>query len=342
MTLTLIGLGLKDHDDLSLRALKYARQMDSLYLESYTMKLDTNLEELSRVIGNPVIHLFRGDMEEDSFNLIEQSKLGNVGILVGGDALSATTHISLLVEAKKTGVPINVIHGSSVFSAVAEAGLSLYKFGKTVTIPFPEKGPVDTVLRAFKENRQYGLHTLLLLDLNIPEKKYLTIDTAIRLLGETENFDMSELLIGIARLGYDNSVIKADRAKKLLDFDFGDPPHVLILPGKLHFYEEEALRLLAGCPPEVLKDRVITGELDRLIEQYSSGCRRVLQELNPRKLPKTINNVEIIGMLDHAKRYLDDAEYYRKEQKEVSLVSVSYAEGVLDALKLLGLVEFEW
>ena len=81
MTLTLIGVGLKDQDDLSLRAVQIARQMDYLYLESYTMKLDTNLEQLSRVIGKQVIHLFRKDLEENSKNLIEQSKNSSTNLL---------------------------------------------------------------------------------------------------------------------------------------------------------------------------------------------------------------------------------------------------------------------
>jgi diphthine synthase len=182
----------------------------------------------------------------------------------------------------------------------------------------------------------------VLLDLNLPEEKHLTINKAIELLCETEDFDVDELMVGMARLGYDDSIIKADRAKNLLDFDFGEPPHVLILPGKLHFYEEEALKHIAGCPQNVLKDRVILGELDRLIEKYSSVCKRVLQELNPMKLPQTIQYDDVMAILDHAKRYLDDAEYYKTEKKEVSLASVSYAEGILDALKLLRLVEFEW
>jgi len=41
-------------------------------------------------------------------------------------------------------------------------------------------------------------------------------------------------------------------------------------------------------------------------------------------------------------RYLEDAEHYAEERRATALASVSYAEGILDALRLLGLVEFEW
>jgi len=47
--------------------------------------------------------------------------------------------------------------------------------------------------------------------------------------------------------------------------------------------------------------------------------------------------------LELAKAYLQDAKYYRDEGKlEVSLASVAYCEGLLDALKMLGMVKFEW
>ena len=51
---------------------------------------------------------------------------------------------------------------------------------------------------------------------------------------------------------------------------------------------------------------------------------------------------EVKTLIDHAVRYLKDAEYYAQERKATALASVSYAEGILDALRLLGLVDFEW
>jgi len=47
--------------------------------------------------------------------------------------------------------------------------------------------------------------------------------------------------------------VKADEAGKLRELNFGPPPHVLIVPGKLHFIEAEALRVFAGVPDEVVK-----------------------------------------------------------------------------------------
>ena len=48
-------------------------------------------------------------------------------------------------------------------------------------------------------------------------------------------------------------------------------------------------------------------------------------------------------VLEFAKAYLEDAKYYKKEKKfETSLVSIAYCEGLLDALKMLQMVKFEW
>lgn len=341
MTLTLISIGLRDHHDLSLRALEEARACDKLYAETYTMKLDTTPEALSRLIGKTVIPSNRKWLEEAADALLDEAEKKNVGVLVGGDALSATTHISLLVDARRRGIEARVIHGSSVLTAVAETGLSLYKFGRTVTVPLPEKGPVDTVLRTLKDNRENGLHTLILLDLDIPEDRHLTINEALQRLLEA-GLDPGTLTVAAARLGYGDSVIKAHSAGELAGHDFGEPPHTLVVPGSLHFLEAEALKVLAGCPPELLEGRRVRGELDQLIEKYLHGCRGVLgrMELNP--LPASITVDQVSELTDHAERYLRDAEYYAIDKKPTALASVSYAEGILDALKLLGIAEFEW
>ncbi len=345
MTLTLISIGLTDHTDMSQRALKAARGCDTLYAELYTMILDTDAQRLSEAIGKPVEELPRGRMEEGSAALIEEARLGKVGVLVGGDALTATTHISLLLEAAKSGVKTRVVHGSSILTAVAETGLSPYKFGRTVTLPLPGKAPPDTVLATLRENREHGLHTLVLLDLDTVNREAHTINRAIQILmdaDQPETFGGETLTVGVARLGWEDQEIKADSAKGLIGHDFGDPPHALIVPGRLHFHETEALRVLAGCPVEALEGHKPVGELDRLIEKYSESCRRVIRGLDPEGLPRSVTLEDVKALTGHAANYLDDGEYYQTERKATALASVSYAEGILDALRLLGLVEFEW
>ena len=345
MTLTLISIGLTDHNDMSQRALQAAHDCDTLYAELYTMILDTGAQRLTEAIGKPVQELPRGRLEEDSSTLIKEAQHTNIGILVGGDALTATTHISLLLEAAKKGVKTRVIHGSSILTAVAETGLSPYKFGRTVTLPLPGKAPPDTVLATLRENREHGLHTLVLLDLDTANREAHTVSRAIDILLEADQpdtFNRDTLTVGVARLAWRDQDIKADSAGNLAGRDFGDPPHVLVVPGRLHFHEIEALRTLAGCPDEALEGHKPVGELDRLIEKYSAGCRRAIDELDPKDLPRSVTLEDVKALTGHAANYLDDGEYYQTERKATALASVSYAEGILDALRLLGLVEFEW
>jgi diphthine synthase len=345
MTLTLISIGLADEKDLSLRALEEARGCDTLYAELYTTVLDTDTQRLSALIGKPVKPLPRSSYEETSDALMDEAKDSSVGVLVGGDALSATTHTSLLLEARKKDVPTKVIHGSSALTAVAETGLSIYKFGRTVTLPLTEKGPLDTVLRTLEENREHGLHTLVLLDLDAEADHYLTINQAITYLLEAERpetFNGEILVVGVARLGREDNVIRAGRASDLADHDFGAPPQALIVPGRLHFIESEALKVIGGCPQEALENHKPQGELERLIEKYGAACRRALDEMEVQLLPRMMTNEEVKTLIDHAARYLKDAEHYARERKATALASVSYAEGILDALRLLGIVDFEW
>lgn len=341
MTLSLISIGLSDENDLSLRALSEAKSCDILYVELYTMRLATTLVALSELAGKPVTLLPRRDLEERSNGIIDEAKSNRVGILIGGDCLNATTHIALVLEAKQKGVKTRVIHGSSIFSAIAETGLSIYKFGKTITMPFPEKGPPDTVLRVIEENLVNGLHTLVLLDLDNEKNTYMAAPYAIQGLIDA-GLSPNTLVVAVARLGQPDALIKAGKAKDVASLDLGEAPHSLVIPGSLHFLEEDALKALAGCPSEALKGRVVKPELDGLIEKYTLGCRRVREKMKLKQLPTQITETKVLELLDHVDHYLTDAEYYKAEKKPTALTSVAYAEGILDALKLLGVADFEW
>ena len=77
-----------------------------------------------------------------------------------------------------------------------------------------------------------------------------------------------------------------------------------------------------------------------LVEKYIEKTQQVLQQIKKRKRLQEERGKKV---LDHAKRYLKDAVYYRDQKRfETALTSVAYCEGLLDALKLLGMVEFQW
>lgn len=247
--LYLISLGLADEKDMSLRALEAAKSCDFLYVEFYTTRMFTDASKLSKLIGKPVQEIQRNDMEEDSRKLLEQAKTQNVGILVGGDALSATTHTSLLLDAKKQGIVTKIIHGSSIMTAIASTGLQLYKFGKTTTLALPEKNykPTSTY-EAIRENKSRGLHTLVLLDVKSESGKYMNISEAAEILLKDKVFTEDTKLVACCRLGSDNETIMFASIKQLI-YDNSlrnKTPAVLIVPGELHFLEEEFIKLISN------------------------------------------------------------------------------------------------
>lgn len=83
--------------------------------------------------------------------------------------------------------------------------------------------------------------------------------------------------------------------------------------------------------------------LKELTTKYIQNTERVFTEMKIIQGSKTINDTEIISVIEMAKDYFEDAKYYRELKKlETSLTSVAYCEGLLDALRLLGIVEFFW
>ena len=251
MALYFIGLGLYDEKDISLRGLETIKKCDVVYLEDYTGMLSCDMKRLEKLYGKKIILSSRDLVEkkaEDS--ILKQAIEKNVAFLVTGDPMSATTHIDLRLRANKLGIECVVIHNASVFSAVGITGLQLYKFGRTTSIPFQEENwKPETPYDVIKENKKKGLHTLILLDLRPDEKKFMSVNDAVEYLLKIEEkrkekvFSKGLLCVGCARLGSLKPCIKAGNAGDLLKEDFGKPMHCLIVPGKLHFAEEEALEL---------------------------------------------------------------------------------------------------
>ncbi len=244
--LVFIGMGLWDEKDITCKGLEIAREADEVYIEFYTSKLmGTNLDKIKRFIGREIKVLERSDLEENSRWLIEKAKDKTVAILTPGDPMIATTHSALRLEAEKKGIKTKIINAGSIINAVCSlTGLHNYKFGKSATISWMKsKTPLDVIM----QNLSINAHTLLFLDLH---PKPMTIRDAVDILMETG--DVGELFaVGIARAGSDDPVVKCDRMKKLKDYDFGDPLHVMVVLAKLHFMEFECLKEFAKAPDEL-------------------------------------------------------------------------------------------
>ncbi|RLF54866.1 MAG: diphthine synthase [Thermoplasmata archaeon] len=251
--LVFVGLGL-GKGDLTLKALDVLRKSDVIFCEMYTSKpSDYCLDDLRGLVRKEIHILDRKELEE-GHAIIERAKEERVALLVVGDPMAATTHVSLRIEAEKKGIKTRIINGISVLTAVPSIlGLQHYKFGRTTTLVYPENSyyplsPYYTI----KENLERGLHTLVLLDINMEKGRLMTIRDAIDLLFDMENragdgiIREDTLMCGVARAGSDDCIARSAPAKVLRGIYFGDTPHTLVIPGNLHFMEEEALELFSG------------------------------------------------------------------------------------------------
>lgn len=261
--LVFVGLGLHDHLGISLRGLEETRTADRVFIELYTSLLpDFSREEFARLSGKRPQPVSRKDVEEDDGKIIlDVAESGKAVLLVPGDPLIATTHVALRIAAKRRGIRTRVVNGASILSAaIGLSGLHNYKFGKSVTIPFPNENPSNTPHEIITQNKGLGLHTLCLLDIQTEQQRYLDINEALKELLRTEvarkakTITMDTLAVGVARAGSDSPMVKAAFVKDLLNHDFGQPPFSLIFPGKLHFMEAEALIVLAGAPETIRRE----------------------------------------------------------------------------------------
>jgi len=259
--LVFVGLGLYDEKDISLRGLEEIKEANTVFAEFYTSLMPgLSIKKLEALLGKRVSVVSRHILEEeDGKPILREAKKGKVAFLVPGDPLIATTHVDLRIRAEKQGIKTRVIHGASIVSAVIGlSGLQNYKYGRSVTVPFPEKGFIpETPYRVILENRIMGLHTLCYLDIKAEERRYMTVREGLQSLLDTEKqkrshvITLSTLVLGVARAGSGDPTVKAGYVGGVMNHDFGPPPHILVFPGKLHFMEAEALITLAGAPEQI-------------------------------------------------------------------------------------------
>ncbi len=262
MTLYLIGIGLWDENDLSCKARAILARCCKIYAETYTSRLmGANWPALEKRVGTTITLVDRETVEQRPGPILAAAGTSDVAFLVVGDAMAATTHVDLRLRAHRHGVETQLVHGASVLTAVpGELGLQHYKFGRTTTLGYPEgdylaTSPYDMIC----ENLERGLHTLVLLDIRAAEGRFMTADEALAVLARFESraergvFTSERLVCVVARAGSPAPLVAADRFDALAAYEFGTPLHSLVVPGRLHFMEEDALKAFAGATQAVLE-----------------------------------------------------------------------------------------
>ena len=229
--LYIIGLGLNE-ESLTQEGLNAIEKCQEVYLENYTVEFPYKIEILEKIIKKKIMMANRDFVE--NFRIL--TKKENVALLVYGNPLTATTHISLIQEAKKLGMEYAIIQNASILDAIAETGLQLYKFGKTTSLPNFE---ADSFIEVIKENQKIGAHSLILIDIG------MKFEEAIQRLEESAKRKKLKIgkIVVCSRLGTKESKIVYGTFNEIRDKEI-QAPFCFIIPGKLHFIEEETLNVL--------------------------------------------------------------------------------------------------
>jgi len=265
MVLYLIGLGLCGVKDITVRGLELVKSSDYVFMEYYTSILGVDIEELQKFYEKEIILADR-EMIENDFDekILEKAKNFKVSILIVGDPFSATTHMDLYTRAIKKGVKIEVLNNASIINSCGISGLSLYRFGETVTIPFfTRTWKPCSFFEKVTKNMQNDYHTLVLLDIKVKEiseenlcrgkkiyekPRFMTVNVALAQMIEAEEtlksgkISEETLVVGIVRVGSPTQKIVSGKIKDILKVDFGAPLHSLIVCAPtLHSMEKEMM-----------------------------------------------------------------------------------------------------
>ncbi|SDR36397.1 diphthine synthase [Natronobacterium texcoconense] len=259
--LTFIGLGLYDERSITVEGQEALRNADRAYAEFYTSKLiGTTIEDLEAHHDLEIEVRDRAGVEQEPDDMLEAAEEEDVAFLTAGDTMISTTHVDLRLRAHERGIETHVIHGVTAQTATSSlTGLQNYRFGKATTLPFPYAHGADglpaSVTETIDANRADGLHTVVYLDIKVghertEEDEYMTADVGAELLAE-EYPDLVGVVV--ARAGSPDPQVEAGTMTDLADREFGDPLHLLVVPGECHLLEADALVELAGVDREMLE-----------------------------------------------------------------------------------------
>ena len=249
-------MGLSGLKSCSLQALKILKIADIIFVETYTNFISEGKPEFWNEIKQKLEPLSRKDLEENDYLFLEKIEGKIIALLIPGDPFIATTHNSIRVAATKKGYKCKLIHNSSIISAASSiSGLSSYSFGRTVTCPF-RNNKSEFPYRIIQQNKSINAHTLVLLDINLVDDEFLSVDEAISILSDLEMeihenvFKKSSIVIGLAKIGYNDEFISAGSMDKVTNsFNWrkiGPPQALIVCADTFHFAEKEALSVLWG------------------------------------------------------------------------------------------------
>lgn len=352
--LWIIGIGINGYMGISTDAIEVLKKCDRIYLERFTSPvseddirgLNALIEKNDRV--NEFIIPVQRWFVEDGREIIEQSQFKNIALLTYGDPLIATTFTELLVRAVKRSIRVKIIHAASgIISLIGESGLHIYKFGRMVTMMSGFQSYISVYNTVFN-NLLAGNHTLVLTEYSnnnnsnsvfFLDPKYF-FDKMLQAEEDTKYGAFSQETFAIvgSRIGTEDQRIESGKIKSLLNRDYGIGPHSIIVTASLHFTEIDAVKSLTINLDEPLNNTQRVRNLSvNMIEKYAPKAKeeinRMKSEIEARQHTSITNGWSEI--LDNARYYIDDAERFMNQEKfELGILSMGYAEGLIDALHM--------
>jgi diphthine synthase len=233
--LYIIGLGLNE-EGISKQGIEAVKKCSKVYLENYTVDFPYSEKELEEIIGKKTISLGRNEVESEK--IVKEAGKEDVCLLIYGSPLTATTHITIIEEALKNKIEYEIIYGASIFDAIAETGLQIYKFGKITSMPkWTKSFTPKSFMEVVKQNKSIDAHSLILIDIGLELK-----DCLEELEESAKEYEIKiEKIILCSRLGTKEGKILYKKIEELKKIDV-KKPYCIIIPSKMHFVEEEFLK----------------------------------------------------------------------------------------------------
>ena len=333
-----IGLGISGISELSDNTISVIKNADTVYLESFTSPIsETEKEQLANMCDGE-FKIAKRWLVEDGNEILENAKKREVVLISYGDPYIATTHLELKTRAVTDKIETKTIHSSSIVSSlIGEIGLQYYKVGKILTIMNDPKSMI-TPYNTISNNLLSKMHSVILLEYNEDKSFFLAPQDALSLLLDAEKIQNRKIIsldtfaIIASRIGKSDQNITSGKISNLIKKEFGNPPHTIIIPGSLHFTESNAVKIVTDCIDEPFDNSANVKDIsEQMIEKYVPMVREALEEIKPHYE----NLKEYEDVLINAKLYIDDAENFLKEgKKEYAVLSIGYADGLVDALRI--------
>jgi diphthine synthase len=340
-----VGIGINGHRGLSIEALDVLRKCDIVYIERFTGPLtEVDLQGLNSLLEVPTKPVQRWFVE-DGRDLLETARTKDVALVTYGDPLIATTHSELRSRAAKNSIKTAILHSASgIASIIGESGLHVYKFGRMVTMMSDLHSAV-TVYNTIFQNLLAGSHTLILTEYSHNDESkepfFLDPSSVFKMLLDAERVHKHEIFsdgtfaVVASRVGMQDQKMTSGKVQSLLKVEFGIGPHSVIIPGALHFTETQALASVTESIDEPADNSQSASRIEaRMVERYAPKAKQAVHEVRKLISDGTSNNKGIFEVLENAECYIADAERFLRQGKfELAVLSIGYAEGLIDALR---------